>query len=59
MSFQLSSVKYKSRKQDIQNNIKTCFVEIKTNDLLTENVKYGLSKYVDYRFTHRSSRIVE
>lgn len=56
MSFQLSNVKYKSHKQNIQYNIKECFMGIKHNDLLTENVKYALSKYVDYRFTKRNCK---
>lgn len=37
-----------------QDDIKQCYFYVKTNSLLTENIKIGLWKYVDYRFKSRN-----
>lgn len=55
MAFQMSNIKCETQKHTIQNKIKRCFGTIKGNDLITDNVKYALCKYVDYRFTKRNS----
>lgn len=53
MSFTLNQINRKkvTSKQD---DIKACYFYIKNNDLFTKNIKYGLWKYVDYRFKSRN-----
>lgn len=53
MAFSLNQI---TRKKIIskQDDIKQCYFYVKTNSLLTENIKIGLWKYVDYRFKSRN-----
>lgn len=56
MSFSLSNVKYNKGTQTINTSVKSCFGLIKNMDILTDNVKYGLGKYVDFRFKQRNCK---
>ncbi len=56
MSFKMSDVKYNKGTQCINTAIRNCYITIKTLDILTPNVKLGLEKYVNYRFTQRNCR---
>ena len=53
MAFSLNQI---TRKKIVskQDDIKQCYFYVKTNSLLTENIKIGLWKYVDYRFKSRN-----
>lgn len=52
MAFTMSQVKRKTPSK--QDDIKSCYHLIYSNDLLTDNVKYGIWQYCNYRFTKRN-----
>ena len=52
MSFSMNEVKRKSPSKQI--DIKSCYRYIQNNDILTENVKTGIWKYCNYRFSQRN-----
>lgn len=56
MSFSLSNVKYNKGTQNINSSIRSCFTLVKQMDILTNNVKYGINKYINYRFTKRNCK---
>lgn len=51
MAFSLDSVKRKARTK--QTEVFDCHFYLKDLDILTENTRYALWKYVDYRFRKR------
>lgn len=57
MSFSLSQIQRKcnNRKVTNINKIKQCYKYVNSLDILTDNVKYGLTKYLDYRFKQRKT----
>lgn len=57
MSFSLSQVQRKcnNRKVTNMNKIKQCYKYVNSLDIITDNVKYGLVKYLDYRFKQRKT----
>jgi len=52
MAFDLSQIKRKTVTR--QDDIKSCHWAVKNMDILTENVKYALWKYAEFRFTKRN-----
>jgi len=52
MAFSMSEVKRKVPSK--QADIKACYYYVYNNDILTENVKTGLWKYCNYRFSQRN-----
>ena len=52
MAFDMNQIKRKSMTR--QNNIKDCLRYIRSNQKLTENVKYAIWKYTEYRFNKRN-----
>lgn len=52
MSFSMNEVKRKIPSK--QSDIKGCYYYIQNNDILTENVKTGIWKYCNYRFSQRN-----
>lgn len=52
MSFSMSQIQRKTHSK--QDYIKECHFVIKDLDILTDNVKYGLWQYADYRFRKRN-----
>lgn len=53
MSFSILEVKRKST--SFKDKIRYCYSYIKSNDILTDNVKYALDKYISFRFTKRTN----
>jgi len=56
MSFSLANVKYNNSTQNINSSIRSCFALVKQMDILTDNVRYGINKYINYRFTKRNCK---
>lgn len=55
MSFSLSQIQRKTVNKKITNtnNIKQCYYLINSLDIVSDNVKFALKKYLDYRFKLR------
>lgn len=52
MGFTMSQVKRKAPSK--QDDIKSCYHTVYSNDLLTDNIKYAIWQYCNYRFTKRN-----
>lgn len=52
MSFNMNQIQRKSISK--QDDIKSCYFIIYSNDILTENVKLGIWQYCNYRFSKRN-----